>query len=156
MLLGYWGEECIGEIYAKVFSGLIKTWMLTEINNRSAAWRFATESVFGFHEIFSLEKITGLKIRHPYAKLIAHPECEEPILKIADFVGSTTQLLKYAIKDSGTEYIVATEAGILHQMQKEAPSKVFIPAPPNNACACNDRPYMKLNTFRETLFVHGI
>jgi len=101
------------------------------------------------HEIFSLEKITGLKMRHPHAKLIAHPECEEPILKIADFVGSTTQLLKYAIKDSGTEYIVATEAGILHQMQKEAPNKVFIPAPPNNACACNDCPYMKLNTLEK-------
>ncbi len=104
------------------------------------------------HEIFSLEKITRLKMRHPYAKLIAHPECEEPILKIADYIGSTTQLLKYAVKDNTKEYIVATEAGILHQMQKEAPDKIFIPAPPNNACACNDCPYMKLNTL-EKLYI---
>jgi quinolinate synthase len=91
-------------------------------------------------------------MRHPYAKLIAHPECEEPILKIADYIGSTTQLLKYAVKDSTKEYIVATEAGILHQMQKEAPDKIFIPGPPNNACACNDCPYMKLNTL-EKLYI---
>jgi quinolinate synthase len=101
------------------------------------------------HEIFSLERITRLKIRHPLAKLIAHPECEEPVLKIADFIGSTTQLLKYAVQDNGTEYIVATEAGILHQMQKGAPDKIFIPAPPNNACACNDCPFMKLNTLEK-------
>ncbi|MET0298485.1 MAG: quinolinate synthase, partial [Flavitalea sp.] len=101
------------------------------------------------HEIFSLEKITRLKIRHPKAKLIAHPECEEPILRIADHIGSTTGLLKYAIEDSATEYIVATETGILHQMQKAAPHKTFIPAPPNNSCACNDCPYMKLNTLEK-------
>jgi quinolinate synthase len=97
------------------------------------------------HEIFSLEKITKLKIRHPEAKLIAHPECEEALLRIADFVGSTTQLLKYAVTDSCSEFIVATETGILHQMQKDAPFKTFIPAPPDNGCACNDCPYMKLN-----------
>ena len=91
-------------------------------------------------------------MRNPHAKLIAHPECEEPILKIADFIGSTTQLLKYAIQDDGREYIVATEAGILHQMQKGAPDKLFIPAPPNNSCACNDCPYMKLNTL-EKLYI---
>lgn len=98
------------------------------------------------HEIFSLEKITKLKMRHPNAKVIAHPECEEPVLKIADFIGSTTQLLKYAIKNNSDEFIVATETGILHQMQKDAPGKTFIPAPPNNSCACNDCPHMKLNT----------
>ncbi|MEP7319887.1 MAG: quinolinate synthase NadA [Panacibacter sp.] len=98
------------------------------------------------HEIFSLEKITKLKIRNPGAKVIAHPECEEAVLKIADFIGSTTQLLKYAIKDDCNEFIVATETGILHQMQKDAPHKTFIPAPPNNSCACNDCPHMKLNT----------
>lgn len=98
------------------------------------------------HEIFSLEKITKLKMRHPNAKVIAHPECEEPVLKIADFIGSTTQLLKYAIKNNSEEFIVATETGILHQMQKDAPGKTFIPAPPNNSCACNDCPHMKLNT----------
>ncbi len=101
------------------------------------------------HEIFSLEKITKLKIRHPNAKLIAHPECEEPILAIADYIGSTTGLLKFSQTDPGMEYIVATEAGILHQMQKSAPHKTFIPAPPDNACACNDCPYMKLNTLEK-------
>ncbi|RYY66547.1 MAG: quinolinate synthase NadA [Chitinophagaceae bacterium] len=101
------------------------------------------------HEIFSLEKITKLKIRHPRAKLLAHPECEEPILAIADYVGSTTGILKYSQTDSSDAYIVATESGILHQMEKASPHKTFIPAPPNNACACNDCPYMKLNTLEK-------
>ena len=101
------------------------------------------------HEIFSREKITKLKVRHPNAKVIAHPECEEPILELADFIGSTTGLLKYTLQDSSTEYIVATETGILHQMQKSAPHKMFIAAPPNNSCACNDCPHMKLNTLEK-------
>ena len=101
------------------------------------------------HEIFSLEKITRLKVRHPNAKLIAHPECEDPILRIADFVGSTTQLLKYSQQDNAKEFIVATETGILHQMQKSSPDKTFIPAPPDNSCACNDCPHMKLNTLEK-------
>lgn len=104
------------------------------------------------HEIFSLEKITKLKIRHPKAKLIAHPECEEAVLAIADYIGSTTQLLKYSQTDSCQEYIVATETGILHQMQQNSPNKTFIPAPPNNSCACNDCPHMKLNTL-EKLYI---
>ncbi|MRG46484.1 quinolinate synthase NadA [Chitinophaga sp. SYP-B3965] len=101
------------------------------------------------HEIFSLEKITKLKVRHPEAKIIAHPECEAPVLAIADFVGSTTGLLKFTQRDDAKEYIVVTETGILHQMQKENPTKTFIPAPPNNACACNDCPHMKLNTLEK-------
>jgi quinolinate synthase len=101
------------------------------------------------HEIFSLEKITKLKLRHPNAKLIAHPECEEPVLRIADYIGSTTGLLKYSQQDSSKEYIVATETGILHQMQKASPNKTFIPAPPDNSCACNDCPHMKLNTLEK-------
>jgi len=101
------------------------------------------------HEIFSLEKITKLKIRHPEAKLIAHPECEEPILRLADYIGSTTALLNYTKKDPSQEYIVATEAGILHQMQLSSPTKTFIPAPPTNNCACNDCPHMKLNTLEK-------
>jgi quinolinate synthase len=101
------------------------------------------------HEIFSLEKITKLKIRHPKAKIIAHPECEAPVLAIADYIGSTTGLLKFTQKDDATEYIVVTETGILHQMQKNNPSKIFIPAPPNNSCACNDCPHMKLNTLEK-------
>lgn len=101
------------------------------------------------HEIFSLEKITKLKIRHPEAKVIAHPECEDAVLRTADFIGSTTQLLKYTQIDNSKSYIVATETGILHQMQKNSPEKMFIPAPPNNACACNDCPHMKLNTLEK-------
>lgn len=101
------------------------------------------------HEIFSLEKITKLKIRHPQAKFIAHPECQEAILNIADYVGSTTQLLKYTQNNDATEFIVATETGILHQMQQSCPNKTFIPAPPNNSCACNDCPHMKLNTLEK-------
>lgn len=101
------------------------------------------------HEIFSLEKITKLKVRHPKAKLIAHPECEEPILRMADYIGSTTGLLKYTQQDDSQEYIVATETGILHQMQKASPHKTFIPAPPDNSCACNDCPHMKLNTLEK-------
>lgn len=101
------------------------------------------------HEIFSLEKITKLKIRHPKAKLIAHPECEDAILRIADYIGSTTQLLKYTKSDTASEYIVATETGILHQMQQDNPLKTFIPAPPTNNCACNDCPHMKLNTLEK-------
>ena len=101
------------------------------------------------HEIFSLEKITRLKIRYPEAKLIAHPECEEPILRLADYIGSTTALLKYSMTDASQEYIVATETGILHQMQLSSPEKTFIPAPPTNNCACNDCPHMKLNTLEK-------
>ena len=101
------------------------------------------------HEIFSLEKIIGLKAQHPNAKFIAHPECEDAVLELADYVGSTTGLLKYAIRDEAKEFIVATESGILHQMHKEAPGKTFIPAPPDNACACNDCPHMKLNTLEK-------
>ncbi|MCB0503234.1 MAG: quinolinate synthase NadA, partial [Bacteroidetes bacterium] len=101
------------------------------------------------HEIFSLEKITKLMDKHPNAKFIAHPECEEPILDIAEFIGSTTALLNYTIKSDAKEFIVATEAGILHKMQLNSPDKTFIPAPPNNSCACNDCPYMKRNTLEK-------
>ena len=88
-------------------------------------------------------------MRHPEAKIIAHPECEEVVLEIADFIGSTSALLKYAGKNEATEFIVATESGIIHQMQKDSPLKTFIPAPPNNLCACNDCPFMKLNTLEK-------
>jgi quinolinate synthase len=101
------------------------------------------------HEIFSLEKITKLKQRHPNAKVIAHPECEEPVLAVSDFVGSTTQLLAYTRNTPNMEFIVATEAGILHQMVKQSPHKTFIPAPPDNSCACNDCPHMKRNTLEK-------
>ena len=101
------------------------------------------------HEIFSMEKIMKLQVRHPKAKLVAHPECEEAILRLADYVGSTTGLLKFTQNDTSQEYIVATETGILHQMIRSSPHKTFIPAPPTNGCACNDCPHMKLNTLEK-------
>ncbi len=101
------------------------------------------------HEIFSLEKIIALKERHPSSKIVAHPECEAPVLEHADFIGSTTAILNFVKKDPSKEFIVATETGILHQMERANPGKTFIPAPPNNACACNDCPHMKLNTLEK-------
>ena len=104
------------------------------------------------HEIFSAEKITKLRMRHPKALLIAHPECEAHILDTADFIGSTTGLLKFTMRSEATEFIVATEAGIIHQMEKSSPHKTFIPAPPDNTCACNECPHMKRNTL-EKLYI---
>ncbi len=101
------------------------------------------------HEIFSNEKITKLQVRHPEAKFIAHPECEAHILDKADFIGSTSGLLKYTQEDDAETFIVATEAGIIHQMELKSPNKTFIPAPPNNTCACNDCPHMKRNTMEK-------
>ncbi len=101
------------------------------------------------HEIFSHEKITKLMIRHPEAKFIAHPECEAHLLEKADYIGSTSGLLKYTKTNEATEFIVATEPGIIHQMQKASPEKTFIPAPPNNTCACNECPHMKRNTMEK-------
>ncbi|HMS99042.1 MAG TPA: quinolinate synthase NadA [Saprospiraceae bacterium] len=101
------------------------------------------------HEIFSHEKIVKLMERHPTAKFIAHPECEAHILELAEFVGSTSQMLKFTKESAAREFIVATESGILHQMELASPDKVFIPAPPNNTCACNDCPHMKRNTLEK-------
>ncbi len=101
------------------------------------------------HETFSHRKLVALQVKHPRAKIIAHPECEEPILAMADFVGSTTKLLKYAVSSEHDEFIVATEPGIITQMIKAAPDKTYIPAPPTNSCSCNECPYMRLNTLEK-------
>jgi quinolinate synthase len=101
------------------------------------------------HETFSHRKLIATKTRHPNALVLAHPECEDVILQLADFIGSTTALLNYAVANSAQEFIVATESGILHQMQKQAPNKLFIPAPPEANCACNECPYMKKNTLEK-------
>lgn len=98
------------------------------------------------HETFSLQKLTALKTQHPAAKVVAHPECEEALLDLADYIGSTTALLNYVVNDTGDEYIVVTESGILHQMQKAAPHKRVYAAPPDGNCACNECPFMRLNT----------
>ncbi len=101
------------------------------------------------HEIFSLEKIIKLKAEHIGAEIIAHPECEAELLEHATFIGSTAALLRYSRESKCETFIVATESGILHQMQKDAPQKTFIPAPPTNTCACNDCPHMRLNTLEK-------
>lgn len=101
------------------------------------------------HEVFSEKKLVQIITRNPDAEVIAHPECEENILRHAHFVGSTTALLNYAQKSASNNFIVLTEAGILHQMRLSCPEKNFIPAPANSACACNDCPHMKLNTLEK-------
>ena len=101
------------------------------------------------HEIFSEKKLVGLKVEHPDAEVVAHPECEQAVLRHADFIGSTKALLDYVLASPKQKFIVVTEAGILHQMKRGAPGKTFIPAPPDNGCACNECPYMRLNTMEK-------
>jgi quinolinate synthase len=101
------------------------------------------------HETFSIRKLLQLQAMHPESEVIAHPECEEPVLERASFIGSTSALLKYVQTSPSRSFIVATEAGILHQMRKAAPHKEYIPAPPEANCSCNDCPYMKLNTLEK-------
>ena len=101
------------------------------------------------HETFSEKKLVGLKLEYPDAEIIAHPECEPSVLRHASYIGSTTALLKYSQTSSSSAFIVATEPGIIHQMQKQAPKKRFIPAPAMNNCACNECPYMRLNTLEK-------
>jgi quinolinate synthase len=101
------------------------------------------------HETFSVRKLVGLKERHPKALIVAHPECEDALLAMADFIGSTTALLKYAVASPAKEIIVVTEPGILHPMRKQAPDKTFIPAPPEANCACNECPFMRKNTLEK-------
>jgi quinolinate synthase len=102
------------------------------------------------HETFSEKKIIDLRLQYPEAKLISHPECEEPILMFSHFIGSTSKLLKFVQEDSAKQYIIATEVGIIHQMKKAAPEKEFIPAPPEDeACSCNECPYMKMNSMEK-------
>jgi len=101
------------------------------------------------HETFSLRKIVQLRERHPGARLIAHPECEEPILRMADFVGSTSALLRDVRENPARAFIVATESGILHAMHQAVPDKLLIPAPPESNCACNECPHMRRNTLEK-------
>jgi quinolinate synthase len=101
------------------------------------------------HEMFSERKLIQLKVRHPGAKVLAHPECEQRVLQHADYIGSTSGILNYVKQSSDGEFIIATEPGIIHQMEKACPNKTFIPAPPEGDCACNECPYMKLNTLEK-------
>ncbi len=120
------------------------------INNLTHRDMLVWDGACHVHEEFSLEKILELKQKHPDAKVLAHPECPKPVLIVADHIGSTAELLRFSKTDTATEYIVATESGILHQMQKSSPHKLFIPAPPKDStCACNDCRYMKLVTLQK-------
>lgn len=101
------------------------------------------------HEIFSEKKLVQLQMEYPHAEIVAHPECEEPVLRHAHFIGSTTALLKYVQSSPKDQFIVVTEPGIIHQMQKQMPEKLFIPAPPTSSCACNECPHMRLNTLEK-------
>ncbi|MDR1730441.1 MAG: quinolinate synthase NadA [Prevotellaceae bacterium] len=115
-------------------------------NRKMALWNGACH----VHEQFSLEKILELKKEYPHALILAHPECKTVILNVADFIGSTAALLRFATESDASEFIVATESGILHEMRKQAPEKLFIPAPPaDSTCACNDCNFMKLNTLEK-------
>ena len=123
-------------------------WLIQKVGRPMRLWQGSCI----VHETFSERKIIDLRQRHPDAKLIAHPECEEPILRVADYIGSTTALLKFTIADSSQKYIVATESGIVHQMRKASPNKEFIEGPPTGSCACNECPHMKLNTLEKVYF----
>jgi quinolinate synthase len=101
------------------------------------------------HEIFSEKRLVQLKTQYPDAVVVAHPECEAAVLRHADYVGSTRGILEHVVNSEAKTFIVATEVGILHQMQKRAPDKTYIPAPPDNGCACNECPHMKLNTLEK-------
>lgn len=120
-------------------------WLEKTIGRKMVLWQGSCI----VHETFSERKLIALKTRHPEALVLAHPECEEPVLRHADFIGSTTAILKHAVASPKKSFIVATEAGILHQMQKAAPDKEFIPAPPEANCACNECPFMKKNTLEK-------
>ena len=105
------------------------------------------------HEQFSLEKIIALKKENLDAEIIAHPECKQPILTIADFVGSTAALLQYTVQSPATKFIVTTESGVIYEMRKQSPQKTFIPAPPNDStCTCNECSFMRLNTIEKLYF----
>ncbi|MFO0552539.1 MAG: quinolinate synthase NadA [Polyangiaceae bacterium] len=120
-------------------------WLMERTGRKMRLWQGSCV----VHETFSEKKLTQLKERYPHAKVIAHPECEEPILRMADFVGSTTALLKFSISDSSKQFIVLTEDGILHQMKKASPDKEFISGPPTANCACNECPFMKKNSLEK-------
>ncbi len=120
------------------------------INNLTGRQMVLWDGACMVHEQYSVEKIVALMEQHPDAEFIAHPECEKPVLIIADFIGSTTALLNYVQKSSSKKFIVATESGILHQMIKACPDKIFIPAPSvDSTCGCNDCSYMKLNSMQK-------
>jgi quinolinate synthase len=119
------------------------------INRKTGRNMLLWDGTCEVHDILTTEAIIKMKIENPAAKVIAHPECKAQVLEIADFVGSTAEMLKFTRKDDAQKYIVATETGILHQMKKESPEKEFLVVPTDKTCSCNDCPYMKLNTLEK-------
>ncbi|MDR1223933.1 MAG: quinolinate synthase NadA [Tannerella sp.] len=120
------------------------------INSITGRRMLLWEGACHVHEQFSLERILALKKDYPEAEVIAHPECKQPVLTVAGFIGSTAALLRYAGESPRTQFIVATESGILHKMRRQNPQKLFIPAPPNDStCACNECNFMRLNTMEK-------
>jgi quinolinate synthase len=120
------------------------------INSVTGRQMLLWDGVCHVHEQFSTEKILALKVEYPDAEVIAHPECKQPILTIADFIGSTAALLQYTGESPKTQFIVTTESGIIHKMRQQNPEKLFIPAPPNDStCACNECNFMRLNTMEK-------
>lgn len=120
-------------------------WLIKETGRDMVLW----DGSCIVHEVFSEQQLVRLKARHPEAPVLAHPECEEAVLQHADHIGSTSSIRRFATESAADTFIVATESGILHQMQKDNPDKTFIAAPPSNGCACNDCPHMKLNTLEK-------
>ena len=120
-------------------------WLIRQTGRNMTVW----DGACIVHETFSERKLVGLKVLHPEALVLAHPECEEPILRHADYIGSTSGIRRYARESDATQFIVATEEGILHQMQKDCPEKTFIPAPPESGCNCSQCPHMRLNTLEK-------
>ncbi|MCC6129426.1 MAG: quinolinate synthase NadA [Acidobacteria bacterium] len=123
----------------------LAAWVERRLSRKFAVW----PGTCVVHETFSEKKLVELMTRHPEAEVIAHPECEDRILALANYIGSTTALLRYVTESSSSSFIVATEEGILHQMRKAAPGKELIPAPPDEACSCNTCPHMKRNTMEK-------
>ncbi len=119
------------------------------INNLTGRNMLLWDGTCEVHDLLSTEAIIQLKIENPDAKLVAHPECDGPVLELADMVGSTTEMLKYTQNNSSKKFIVASETGILHQMQKNSPKKEFMVVPKDETCNCNDCPYMKMNTMEK-------
>ena len=120
-------------------------WLERKIGRNLVIW----DGVCIVHETFSERKLLALKVKFPEAQVLAHPECEEAVLRHADFVGSTSGIRRYAREDAGNSFIIATEEGILHQMHKDSPHKHFIPAPPESGCNCSQCPHMRLNTLEK-------
>ncbi len=120
-------------------------WLIRQTGRPMRVW----DGACIVHETFSERKLVGLRMRYPDALVLAHPECEEPILRHADFVGSTSAIRRFARESEAHQFIVATEEGILHQMRKDCPGKHFIPAPPESGCNCSQCPHMRLNTLEK-------